>query len=288
MIIESESAGMDMGRACSCLGVSRSGYLKWQARRQKAAPPAAEMAIRDEIQKIAVEFPRYGYRRVTVELRRRGFRINHKRAIRIMREDNLLFMKRLFKPVTTDSNHGFRVYPNLAKSLEVTGINQMWAADITYIQLLKEFVYLAVIEDVFSRRCIGWCLGRSMDTQLSVNALSMALSNRRSMNIAGLIHHSDQGVQYAAGEYTEMLESNGIRISMSRKGNPYDNAFVESFIKTLKTEEVYLKEYENFSDALANIKQFIEEVYNRKRVHSSIGYMTPDEFEGRVINTRVA
>lgn len=283
MIIEKEQKDdLSINRACSTLGVSRSGYNKWLGRKQ--IPSNQDMKVRNEIQNIAVDFPRYGYRRITKELQRRGFKVNHKRILRLMREDNLLCVKRLFKPVTTDSNHNFRVYPNLLKELEVTGLNQLWVADITYIRLVKEFVYLAVIIDVFSRRCIGWDLNRGLDIQLTLNALNMALSNRKDMDLSKLVHHSDQGVQYAANDYVDKLRKKDIRISMSRKGNPYDNAFAESFIKTLKCEEVYLREYESFNDAHENIKQFIEEVYNEKRLHSSIGYLPPNEFEEVILN----
>jgi transposase InsO family protein len=196
-----------------------------------------------------------------------------------MKEDNLICVKKRFKLQTTDSNHGEKIYPNLAKTLEVTGINQLWVADITYIQLSKEFVYLAVIIDVFSRRCIGWDLSRNIDTQLTLNALLKSLQTRNKDDLKNLIHHSDQGVQYASQDYVKYLKDIGIQISMSRKGNPYDNAFAESFMKTLKYEEVYLNEYGRFNDALQNIEHFIEEVYNLKRLHSSIGYKSPIDFE---------
>jgi len=187
--------------------------------------------------------------------------------------------KKRFKLQTTNSNHGEKIYPNLAKTLEVTGMNQLWVADITYIQLSKEFVYLAVIIDVFSRRCIGWDLSRNIDTQLTLNALLKALQTRNKDDLKNLIHHSDQGVQYASMDYVNYLKDIGIQISMSRKGNPYDNAFAESFMKTLKYEEVYLNEYGRFNDAFENIEHFIEEVYNLKRLHSSIGYKSPVDFE---------
>ena len=196
-----------------------------------------------------------------------------------MKEDNLLGVKKRFRLQTTDSNHGEKVYPNLVRDMVVTDINQLWVADITYIQLLKEFVYLAVIIDVFSRRCIGWELSRHIDTQLTLNALHKALRTRMTDDLDGLIHHSDQGVQYASREYVDCLKEHGIQISMSRRGNPYDNAFCESFLKTLKCEEVYLNEYETFNDAIQNIDHFIEEVYNLKRLHSSIGYKSPVDFE---------
>lgn len=282
IIKQSQEQGslLSLDRACSALEVSRCGYVKWLKRK----PPVSnllEMNIRNEMQNIAVEFPRYGYRRMTKELQRRGFEINHKRALKLMKIDNLLYVRRMFKPITTDSNHNFRIYPNLTRGLDVVRLNQLWVSDITYIRLIKEFVYLAVVIDVFSRKCIGWELGRNVDTQLTLNALNMALSNRKVMNLSDLIHHSDRGIQYAASEYIDKLKENEIKISMSRKGNPYDNAFAESFMKTLKYEEVYLWEYESFNEAYTNIKKFIEDVYNQKRLHSSIGYLPPNEFEGR-------
>lgn len=280
-IIKQEHEGLiELDRACSALGVSRSGYIDWLKHEQTMDP--FEMKVRNEMQNIALEFTRYGYRRMAMELRRRGFAVNHKRILRLMRQDNLLCAKRLFKPVTTNSSHSFRTYPNLARDMEVAGLNQLWVSDITYIRLPSDFIYLAAIIDVFSRRCIGWELDRSLDSRFALNALHMALMSRKRMDLSGLVHHSDQGVQYASDEYVDILEKHGIRISMSRKANPYDNAFMESFIKTLKYEEVYLCEYESYNEAHANIKRFIEDVYNRKRLHSSIGYLPPNEFEKAV------
>lgn len=281
---EEENENLSVRSACTTLGVSRSGYDGWVKRKRSPNPQDPyEMKLINEIQKIALDFPRYGYRRVTKELQRRDFAVNHKRVLTVMRKDNLLCVKKLFKPQTTDSDHSFRVYPNLAKDLEVIRLNQLWVSDITYIRLVREFVYLAVIMDVFSRKCVGWELSRDIDTQLTLNALDKALANRKGMDLSGLIHHSDQGVQYAANDYIDRLNDHGIRISMSRKGNPYDNAFAESLIKTLKYEEVYLKEYEFLDDAYSNIGGFLEDVYNEKRLHSSIGYLPPNEFEKGVI-----
>jgi transposase InsO family protein len=248
-----------------------------------------DVNVRHEIQKIAVEFPAYGYRRITAELRNRGYVVNHKRVLRLMREDNLLCVRKDFKPGTTDSEHNLRVYPNLVKGLKITRLNQVWASDITYIHLSSEFVYLAVILDLFSRKCIGWNLDRSLHTELALKALAVAIETRwtESLRETGLIHHSDQGVQYASGEYIGCLEAHGILISMAARGNPYDNAFVESFIRTLKYEEVYLNEYETFSDALDNITHFIEDVYNKKRLHSAIGYRSPIDFEKEVRASKV-
>lgn len=278
---------LSLRRMCTLSGVSTSGFYDWIRRGgTRSSLNPNEMGLRDEIQKIAVDFPRYGYRRMTKELNRRGYPVNTKRILRLMREDNLLCVKRRFKPTTTNSDHELKVYPNLARDMDVSGLNQLWVADITYIRLRNEFVYLAVILDVCSRRCIGWDLDRTLETWLALNALNMALDNRDGEDLSDLVHHSDQGVQYASKEYVRILKENGIVISMSRRGNPYDNAFAESFIKTLKYEEVYLMEYDTFRDAYENIGRFIEEVYNKKRLHSSIGYKPPIEFEEELsINT---
>jgi transposase InsO family protein len=269
-----------LSRKADLLGVHRRSYYKWLHRPQSDPQRIQqEMKVRDELQKIALEFPRYGYRRLTVELHNRGYHVNHKKVLRLMREDNLLCVKKQFKPLTTDSNHPHRVYPNLLRYKELTHPDQGWASDITYIQLLNSFVYLAVILDVYSRKCIGWQLGKYLDTQLTLDALHQAISQRWHPSLQGLIHHSDQGVQYAATEYVNQLKIHNIQISMSRKGNPYDNAFAESFIKTLKYEEVYLNEYRSFADAVENISGFIDSVYNKKRLHSSLGYKSPEAFE---------
>jgi transposase InsO family protein len=276
--------------ACSALGVSRSGYSKWIKQKQIHDSDPNEMKLKSEIQKIAIEFPGYGYRRIKIELHRRGIEVNRKLVRRLMKEDNLLCIRKQFVPRTTDSEHNLPVYPNLTKDMDITGINQYWAADITYIRLRQEFIYLAVVIDVYSRKCIGWKLGRDIDAKLALSALNMALTNRKNTDISKLIHHSDQGVQYASWEYVNRLKENSIQISMSRKGNPYDNAFAESFMKTLKYEEVYLWEYETFDEAYKNIKKFLEVVYNKKRIHSSIGYNTPEEFEklGEDLNSKVS
>ncbi len=265
--------------ACHALQISHSSYYRWKEDKRLPDP---DLEVREIIQEIALEFPKYGYRRVTEELQRRDSHANHKRVLRIMRQDNLLCVRKRFTPLTTNSNHNYPVYPNLAKDITVTGLNQLWVADITYIRLLQEFVYLAVILDLFSRRVIGWELSRNIDTQLALNALDMAITDRKQFGFTELIHHSDQGVQYASTAYVETLKENGIRVSMSRKGNPYDNAFAESFMKTLKNEEVNMKEYETYNDAYNNIKEFIEEVYNAKRLHSGIGYLPPNEFENKI------
>lgn len=244
-------------------------------------PDNEEMELRDAIQRIALRNPCYGRPRITAELRKQGWPVNAKRVYRLMREDNLLCVRRRRFVLTTDSAHARPVYPNLARDMALTDIDQLWVSDITYIRLEEEFVYLAVILDVYSRRVIGWELSRNLDSELTLAALRMALS-RRSVG-PGLVHHSDRGVQYCSGDYTALLESHGIQISMSRKGNPWDNAFCESFIKTLKYEEVYRTEYRNLGEARASIQRFLEHVYNERRLHSALGYMSPNEFEASVV-----
>jgi transposase InsO family protein len=255
-------------------GLNRAGFYRW--RTPRLASPV-EMEMRDEMQKIALESAAYGYRRITAELQRRGFDINHKRVLRMMREDNLLCVRRRRFVVTTDSRHNLPIYPNLAAHMVPTAMNQLWVADLTYIRLRTEFVYLAVVLDAFSRRVVGWALGRTLEAELPMSALRMALWERKPQ--PGLVHHSDRGVQYASQPYTEMLRQHQAQISMSRKGNPYDNAACESFIKTLKYEEVYRNEYRDFPEARASIREFVERVYNEKRLHSALGYVPPADFE---------
>jgi len=255
-------------------GLNRAGF--YRVRTPRLATPV-EMEIRDEMQKIALQSPAYGYRRITAELQKRGLVVNHKRVLRMMHEDNLLCVRRRKFVVTTDSRHGLRVYPNLAAEIMPTAINQLWVADITYIRLRAEFVYLAVVLDAFSRRVVGWALGRTLEAGLATAALEMALADRKPQ--PGWVHHSDRGVQYASSEYTERLRQHQAQISMSRKGNPYDNAACESFMKTLKYEEVYRNEYRDFQEARASIGEFLERVYNQKRLHSALGYLPPTEFE---------
>ena len=223
------------------------------------------MKLRDAVQKQALQMPAYGYRRITAALQRAGWEVNHKRVLRLMRADNLLCLRKRAFVRTTDSDHALRIYPNLARELKPSGLNQLWVADITYIRLVWEFVYLAVILDACSRRVVGWALGRTLEAELAVEALRMAIARGRVA--PGLVHHSDQGVQYASGDYTELLTEHGILISMSRRGNPYDNAQAESFMKTLKYEEVYRTEYLDFADGRRRIGKFIESVYNQKRLH---------------------
>jgi len=259
---------------CQLGQVSRAGFYR-SLGHQPAEDPDVE--LRDAIQCVALEFPCYGWPRVTRELRRRGWTVNHKRVYRLMREDNLLCLRRRKFIVTTDSAHDLPVYPNLAREMTLSGLDQLWVADITYIRLQVEFVYLAVILDAFSRRVIGWALERTLEGELTLGALRMALKRRRPA--AGLVHHSDRGVQYASHDYTALLLEHGTRISMSRRGNPYDNAVAESFMKTLKYEEVYRQEYRDLEEARASIPCFLEQVYNRKRLHSALGYLPPAEFE---------
>jgi putative transposase len=266
---------MTVRRMCLLGQVSRAGLYRFDPEREQ---PDDDLDLRDQIQRIALEFPCYGRPRMTAELKRRGWKVNHKRVARIMREDNLLCLrKKKFAVVTTDSSHGLRVYPNLAGGMELTRLNQLWIADITYIRLEREFVYLAVVLDAYSRRVIGWALDRTLEADLAMAALKMALQ-RRSLS-GELTHHSDRGVQYASGDYTGLLKDRGVRISMSRKGNPYDNAACESFMKTLKYEEVYRQEYRDLADAHASIERFLEKIYNGRRLHSALDYCPPAEFE---------
>jgi putative transposase len=267
-----------MQRLCELGQVSRAGFYRW-----RHAQPAgeADMDLRDEIQRIATDWPCYGWRRVQAELKRRGWVVNHKRVRRIMREDNLLCLRRRKFVVTTDSNHKLPVHPNLVAEMVLSGIDQLWISDITYIRLETEFVFLAVVLDAFSRRVIGWALEQTLADELTMAALRMALS-RRSLApglMPDLVHHSDRGSQYASGDYTDLLKEHKIRISMSGKGNPYDNATCESFMKTLKYEEVYRQDYRNLAEARSCIEQFLEKVYNQKRLHSALGYRPPLEFE---------
>ncbi len=273
---------MSARRMCAAAQLSRASYYRFVGRTAEDQ----DMELRNVIQKIAVSMPSYGYRRVQAELRRRGQRVNHKRVRRIMREDNLLCVRRRSFVRTTDSQHGFTVYPNLAKEMVLTDINQLWVADITYIRLRSEFVFLAVILDAYSRRVIGWELSNSLAAELTLGALRMALKGRRFA--PGLVHHSDRGVQYASGDYTQLLREHQLQISMSRRGNPYDNAQAESFMKTLKYEEVYRSDYRDERDVRSGIGRFLEKVYNQKRLHSALSYLPPAEFERSLLQTKVS
>jgi transposase InsO family protein len=267
--------GLTLERMVELGGVSRSGFYRFDSSTEPRTDP--HLDLRDTIQRIALEWPCYGRPRITAELRERGWTVNPKLVYRLMREDNLLCVRKRKFVVTTDSNHGRRIYPNLACDMILTAPNQLWRADITYIRLRDEFVFLAVVLDAYSRRVIGWDLDRSMEDSLTLSALRMALSCRTIT--PGLVHHSDRGSQYASNAYTELLKAKGIQISMSRKANPWDNAACESFMKTLKYEEVLRNDYRGLADARASIAVFLEKVYNRKRLHSSLGYRPPAAFE---------
>ena len=261
-----------MAHACELLSVARSGYYRHLHRR-----PRDLTALQDAIEKIVVDQVCYGYRRVTAELRRAGWHVNHKCVLRIMRRESWLCRMARRTRRTTDSNHPHPVYPNLIRGLPITGLHQVWVADLTYIRLPEEFVFLAVILDAHSRRVVGWALSRRLDTSLTLAALDRALRSRRPP--AGLIHHSDQGVQYAAADYVARAQQAGLQLSMSRRSCPLENAQAESFFRTLKVEQVYLTEYRDLADAQQQLRRFIEQVYNRKRLHSSLGYVPPVEFE---------
>lgn len=260
---------------CRLAGVSRAGYYRFL---QPRYPGEEDMEVRNAIQQIVLEHRRrYGYRRVAVELRRCGMAVNHKRVLRLMREDNLLGVEPKAFVATTDSDHDQQIYLNLASRMELTAINQLWVADMTYIRLRQEFVYLAVVLDAFSRKVVGWALDRTLTTRLPLLALEGAITLRQPA--PGLVHHSDRGVQYCSEQYTSLLESHGILPSMSRPGNPYDNAFCESFIKTLKREQIYASKYQYIDELNAHLEEFIDRYYNRQRLHSALGYKTPEEFE---------
>lgn len=269
-----EGSPLSIEEACRAAQASRVGYYRYF---DQHAPQQAETGLRDHIQRIALKNRYYGYRRVTADLRLQGVIVNHKRVLRVMREDNLLSLRKRKFAVTTDSTQERPVYPNLIAGLALTAPNQLWVADITYIRLSEEFIFLAVILDAFSRRVLGWELGESLQTSLAIRALDRAVVDRRVP--AGLIHHSDQGVQYASADYVNRLEELGFQISMSRKGAPWENGRAESFIKTLKAEEGSLKPYRHIAEARRSIGHFLEDVYNQRRLHSALGYLAPVAFE---------
>jgi transposase InsO family protein len=274
---------LSIERICQLAQVSRAGFYRSL---QEQQPVQEEMEVRAAIQQIVLAHRRrYGYRRVTAELRRQGLLVNHKRVARLMREDNLLAVQPRSFVVTTDSQHRLEVYLNLARRMKLTGINQLWVADITYIRLRTEFVYLAVMLDGFSRKVVGWELERTLATRLARAALEKAIAVRQPP--PGLVHHSDRGVQYASAEYVQLLAAQQMIPSMSRPANPYDNASCESFIKTLKREEIYANHYLDLAHLRSNIETFIEQYYNRCRLHSALGYQSPDEFE-RQLDSAVA
>jgi len=260
---------------CRLAQVSRAGFYRFLEQRH---PGEQEMEVRSAIQQIVLEHRRrYGYRRVTVELGRRGMAVNHKRVLRLMREDNLLGMEPKAFIATTQSGHGGEVYLNLARRMKLHAINQLWVADITYIRLRQEFVYLAIVLDVFSRKVVGWALDRTLTARLPLLALQRAIAERQPA--PGLVHHSDRGIQYCSEQYTSLLAIHGILPSMSRPANPYDNAFCESFIKTLKREQIDAIKYQYIDELNAHLEEFIDHYYNRLRLHSALGYKTPEEFE---------
>ena len=265
---------LSIRQLCQLLGVGRTWYYTHPS---AAARAARDLDLRDAIEAIVLEHPGYGYRRVTKQLQRQEWSVNHKRVLRLMRQESLLCQLKRGFVVTTNAAHGWRRYPNRIKELILDHLDQVWVADITYIRLPQAFVYLAAILDAYSRRCVGWQLARTIDTQLTLAALEHALTRRQPA--PGLIHHSDQGVQYASADYVARLDAAGIASSMAAAGNPYENAKAESFFKTLKREEVYLNDYRTFAEAEAHLEHFIEEVYNHKRLHSSLGYRPPVEFE---------
>jgi putative transposase len=266
---------LSIEQMCRLSGVSRAGFYRSL---QEQMPVEEDMEVRSMIQQIAVEHRRrYGYRRIAAELRRSGMLVNHKRVARMMREDNLLAAQPRSFVVTTDSKHKLEVYLNLAGRMKLTGINQLWVADITYIRLKAEFVYLAVILDAFSRKVVGWELDRTLAARLPMAALEKAIAERKPP--PGLVHHSDRGVQYASEDYVRILGQHQMIPSMSRPANPYDNASCESFMKTLKREEIYANDYHDLDHLRANIEEFIERYYNRCRLHSALGYRSPEEFE---------
>lgn len=265
---------MTIAEGCELAAVSRAGFYRSY---EEHEPRQADIELRDRLQRLALANPKYGYRRLGRELRRQQCVHNAKRILRLMRLDNLLCVRKKRYVLTTNSDHFLPVYPNLAARLVVDGLNQLWVADITYIRLREQFLYLAVILDAFSRRVIGWQLGESLEAKLAVGALEQALRERKVE--AGLVHHSDRGVQYCCREYVERLERHGVLISMSRRGNPYDNARAESFLKTLKSEEVGLRQYRDSDDARQSIGVFLEQVYNGRRLHSALDYRPPLEFE---------
>jgi len=277
VVSETPNDARAIGGLSAAVGVSRATFYRHRQRVQPREPSQAERQARQAIQEVALEMPSYGHRPMTAELQRRGLSVGRDRVLRYMREANLLCRRRRAFVATTDSRHGLKVFPNLARDLVVTNIDQLWVADITYLRLPREFVYLAVLLDAFSRRVIGWALRRQLTTELSLSALQMALATRPVR--PGLMHHSDQGTQYAAADYIALLVKHQIRISMSRTGNPYDNAKAERFMRTVKYEEVYLADYQTLTEARASVSHFIEEVYNRKRLHSALGYRPPVEFE---------
>lgn len=271
-LVKNKGESVGCANACEAIGVSRSGYAAWATRETPQVDASLLKAIHQ-----AAKNPRYGYRRVTVELHDE-YGVNHKRVLAIMRSEGLTCKKKAYKPRTTNSDHGYKKYPNIVKDLQETGLNQVWVGDITYIWAGEKFAYLATILDRFSRKCLGWALGRTLEATVALRALRQAFACRNGKTLAGLIHHTDAGVQYACDAYVASLQRRGIIVSMNEEGDPRENAFAESFNKTVKYEEAYLTEYASFEEAEVGIGKFIK-WYNKKRLHSSIGYRPPDEFE---------
>jgi transposase InsO family protein len=266
---------------CELAGVSRAGFYRdWQQRR----PHQAEVEIRDAVQKAVLRYRRYGYRRVLRIVQKAGVAVSEGAVRRILRTDNLLAVRSRKFVTTTDSTHGFTIYPNLAQYVEVKAMNQLWVADMTYLRLGREFVYLAVVLDVFSRRVVGWALGRSLQTTLPLAALDRALADRGPS--PGLVHHSDRGSQYASNEYVERLEQAGMFISMSRPARPWENAHCESFMRTLKSEQIDCRVYQTMEELENSIEEFIDQFYNRQRLHSALNYRAPEQFEQDMASQR--
>lgn len=277
--VQGSPFGNAIQRLCQIGGVPRASYYRHF---ETHAPARADTDLRDAIQRLSLAHRHYGYRRITAQLRREGSIANAKRVLRLMREDNLLCLRaRPFVPRTTDSRHSFAIVPNLTRGLVPTALDQIWVADITYVRLGEAFVYLAVVLDAYSRKVIGWALDNHLEAGLAIEALDMALV-ARNPRPDSVIHHSDRGVQYASNVYAAQLEAHAIAKSMSRVANPYDNAKAESFMKTLKAEEVNGKAYATLEHARRDIGSFIETVYNAQRLHSALGYKPPDEFEAEL------
>lgn len=280
--IKEKKKSMHLTSACKALEVSKSGYLGWEKRKPKQT---SDKQILGRIEKIAEEFEYYGYRRITKALSRQGMKVNHKKVLRLMRENGLTVRMKKFKPKTTNSNHSLPLFPNRTKDLKVNHVNQLWVADITYVPLQGIFLYLALLMDVFSRKIVGWQLGRDMSTDLCLDALERAFTARRG-KLDGLIHHSDHGGQYLSKEYLARLQAKGILSSTGETGVAYDNAFAEALNKLVKYDEVYRGEYQSFEEAYTGIKKYVE-VFNKKRLHSGIGYMPPNEFEKALKNSLI-
>jgi transposase InsO family protein len=270
-----EQGKLTIDRMCELAGLSRAGFYRhWEV----SEPQQADTALRDELQRVALEKRFYGHRRVCQELRQRGYLVNAKRVLRLMRADNLLALRlRRFVPQTTDARHTWRMWPNLARGMATQNVNELWVADITYVRLNEEFVYVAVLLDAHSRRVIGWALARHLGATMAIDALQMALAERKP--VPGLIHHSDRGVQYACADYLTLLDEHGIQPSMSRPGNPYDNAKAESFMKTLKQEQVRGNRWRDLDALRDDLALFFTTTYNHERLHSALGYRTPAAFE---------